>query len=102
MKLKRLFYPQPYNLKSGDGMAKPTKQRGYPDRRGLWAESDVISEQFTPSKQYKAQQRVMAQTLIAAGLSPEQIESMLLISVDLPSDEKPKDERPKDEKPEDS
>jgi hypothetical protein len=77
-------------------MAKPTKQRGYPDRRGLWAESDTIAEQFAPSEQYKAQQRVMAQTLIAAGLSPEQIESMLLVPVDLPSGEKPKDEKPDD------
>ena len=77
-------------------MAKPTKQRGYPDRRGLWAESDTIAEQFVPSEQYKAQQKVMAQTLIAAGLSHEQIESMLLVPVDLPSDEKPKGEKPDD------
>jgi hypothetical protein len=77
-------------------MAKRTKQRGYPDRRGLWAESDIIAEQFVPSEQYKAQQRVMAQTLIAAGLSSEQIESMLLVRVDLPSGKKAKDEKPED------
>jgi hypothetical protein len=58
----------------GSGMAK---QRGYPDRRGMGSESDLISEKFVPSEQYKAQQKIMAQTLIAAGLSPEQIASML-------------------------
>ena len=58
-------------------MAKPKKQRGYPDRRGLWAESDVISEQFVPSERYQAQQRMMIQTLTAAGLSPQEIEKML-------------------------
>jgi hypothetical protein len=34
-----------------------TKQRGYPDRRGMGAESDSISEEFVPSERYKAQQR---------------------------------------------
>jgi hypothetical protein len=38
-------------------MAKPTKQRGYPDRRGMGAESDVIAEKFVPSERYKAQQK---------------------------------------------
>jgi hypothetical protein len=50
-----------------------------------------------PSEQYKAQQKIMAQTLIAAGLSPEQIASMLFSPLDPPSGEKPKDERPKDD-----
>jgi hypothetical protein len=45
------------------------KQRGYPDQRGLWAESDSIAEQFVPNERYKAQQRAMAQTLLAAGLN---------------------------------
>ena len=68
------------------GMAK---QRGYPDQRGLWAESDTIAEQFEPNERYKAQQRAMAQTLLAAGLSPEQVASMLFVPVGLPSGEKP-------------
>ena len=67
------------------------KQRGYPDQRGLWAESDTIAEQFVPSERYKAQQRAMAETLIAAGLSPEQVASMLFVPNDLPSDEKSED-----------
>jgi hypothetical protein len=73
-----------------------TKQRGYPDRRGMGAESDSISEEFVPSERYKAQQRVMAQTLIAAGLNPEQIKSMFSVPVDLPSGEEAKIEKPKD------
>ena len=68
------------------------KQRGYPDQRGLWAESDTIAEQFVPSQRYKTQQRAMVQTLIAAGLSPEQIAGMLLVPNELlPSDEKSSD-----------
>jgi hypothetical protein len=67
------------------------KQRGYPDQRGLWAESDTIAEQFVPSERYKAQQRAMAETLIAAGLSPEQVAIMLFVPNDLPSDEKSED-----------
>jgi hypothetical protein len=72
------------------------KQRGYPDRRGMGAQSDYIAEQFVPSEQYKAQQMAMVKRLIAAGLKPEQIENMFSISVDVISDEKPKDEKPKD------
>jgi hypothetical protein len=68
------------------------KQRGYPDQRGLWAESDTIVEQFVPSERYKAQQRATAETLIAAGLSPKQIASMLFVPNDLlPSNEKSED-----------
>jgi hypothetical protein len=73
------------------------KQRGYPDRRGMGSESDTISEQFAPSEVYKAQQKAMAQTLLAAGLSPEQIASMLFAPLDLPSDENPHDVKPKDD-----
>jgi len=72
------------------------KQRGYPDQRGLWAESESIAEQFVPSESYKAQQRMMAQTLIAAGLSPEQVASMLFAPVDLVSDEEPTDKKEED------
>jgi hypothetical protein len=60
------------------------KQRGYPDRRGMGAESDAISEQFVPSAYYKAQQQAIAQTLTAAGLNPEQIAVMLFVPLDFP------------------
>ena len=36
-----------------------TKPRGYPDRRGMGAQSDFIAEQFVPNEQYKAQQMAM-------------------------------------------
>jgi hypothetical protein len=42
------------------------KRRGWPDRRGMGARSDFISEQFVPSERYKEQQRVMAETIAAA------------------------------------
>jgi hypothetical protein len=77
------------------------KQRGYPDRRGMGAESDVIAEKFVPNEKYKAHQRTMAQTLMAAGLNSEQIASMLLVPVDLPSDKKPETKKPRVEKPHD-
>jgi len=67
------------------------KQRGYPDRRGMGAESDFISEVFVPSEHYKGQQAAMAQMLIAGGLNPEQVASMFLIPFDAPSVENPKD-----------
>jgi hypothetical protein len=78
-------------------VAKPTNQRGRPDRRGLWAESDTIAEQFVPSERYKAQQRVIAQTLTAAGLNPEQIESMFFVPLTPPLRETLEDEKPEDE-----
>jgi hypothetical protein len=67
------------------------KQRGYPDRRGMGAESDFVSEQFVPSERYKMQQKVMIETLIAAGLSPEQAAAMFCGRADLPSSEKDED-----------
>jgi hypothetical protein len=68
------------------------KQRGYPDRRGMGAQSDFIGETFVPSGQYKAQQAAMIQKLITAGLNPEQLEKLFLLSADLISEEMPKDE----------
>ncbi len=65
------------------------KQRGYPDRRGMGADSDYIAELFVPSEHYKAQQTAMAQELIAAGLDPEQVASMFLIPVDFLAGKKP-------------
>jgi hypothetical protein len=49
------------------------KQRGYPDRRGMGAQSDFIAEKFVSSEHYKAQQMAMVQKLIAAGINPEQV-----------------------------
>jgi hypothetical protein len=73
-----------------------TKPRGYPDRRGMGAQSDFIAEQFVPSEQYKAQQMTMAQKLIAAGVNPDQLETLFLVPVDQLSGEKPESDKPKD------
>jgi orotate phosphoribosyltransferase len=81
------------------------KQRGYPDRRGMGAESDAISELFVPNERHKAQQRGMVETLTAAGLNPQEIASMLSVPVDLPPAEGTKGEEPnersEEEKPAD-
>jgi len=74
-----------------------TKPRGYPDRRGMGAQSDFIAEQFVPSEQYKAQQMAMVQRLTAVGVNPEQLEKMFFVPVAVLSDEKPKDKKPKRE-----
>jgi hypothetical protein len=74
------------------------KPRGYPDRRGFWAESDSISEQFVPNERYKAQQKAMAETLYAAGLTPEQIANMLRLPEDRLAAEKQTEEQKPQEK----
>ncbi len=59
------------------------KQRGYPDRRGMGAQSDFLSESFVPSEQHQEQQLAMARTLIATGVAPEKVASMLSIPLAL-------------------
>jgi hypothetical protein len=68
------------------------KQRGYPDRRGMGAESDSISEQFVPTERYKMQQKEMMETLIAAGVSPERVAAMFCCPTDVPQSEKDQDQ----------
>ncbi|MGC1785009.1 MAG: hypothetical protein WA708_21020 [Acidobacteriaceae bacterium] len=67
------------------------KRRGYPDRRGMGAESDPISEPFLPNERYQVQQKAMIEKLIAAGLDPEHVARLFSIPVELLSGEKPKD-----------
>lgn len=50
----------------------------------MGAESDFISEQFVPSERYKAQQKEMIETLIAAGMSPEKVAAMFPVQADVP------------------
>jgi hypothetical protein len=68
------------------------KQRGYPDRRGMGAQSDFIAEQFLPSDEYKAQQMDMVQKLLASGVSPEQVAKMFSLPFDLLAGEKPRNQ----------
>ena len=49
----------------------------------MGAQSDFISEEFVPSEDYREQQLVRAQTLIALGIPPEQVASMLSIPLSL-------------------
>ena len=72
------------------------KQRGYPDRRGMGAQSDFIAEQFVPSEQYKAQQIAMVQKLIAVGVNPEEVARMFSVPFDLISAEKTKNQKTED------
>jgi hypothetical protein len=67
------------------------KQRGYPDRRGMGAQSDFIAEQFVPSERYKAQQMAIVRALFSAGVHPEAVARMFSIPFELLSDNKPTD-----------
>ena len=62
------------------------KQRGYPDRRGMGAQSDFISESFIPSDRHKEQLLIRAEALKALGITPEQVAEMLSIPLDWMSD----------------
>ena len=64
------------------------KQRGYPDRRGMGAQSDFTTEQFVPSEQYTAEQMARTQHLLSAGVSLEQVAKMFSIPFDLLSGQK--------------
>jgi hypothetical protein len=72
------------------------KQRGYPDRRGMGAQSDFIGETFVPSEEYKAQQTAMIQKLAAAGLNPQQLEKLFLVSAEPALDQEPRAEKVED------
>jgi hypothetical protein len=60
-----------------------TKRKSSPDRRGMGAQSDFISEQFVPGERHRDEQLVRAQTLLAMGLAPEQVAAMLSIPLNL-------------------
>jgi hypothetical protein len=59
------------------------KRRGTPDGRGMGAQSDFISTQFTPGDQYKKQQLTRAKALVAAGISPKEAARMLSVPLEL-------------------
>ncbi len=66
------------------------KQRGYPDRRGMGAQSDFIAEVFVPNERYRVRQQTMVDRLMATGVSTEQLATMFLVPFDLLSLEKPR------------
>jgi hypothetical protein len=59
------------------------KQRGSPDRRGMGAQSDFVSEQFVPSEEHREQQLVRARVLIEQGIASEQVAAMLSIPLSM-------------------
>jgi hypothetical protein len=58
------------------------QRKANPDRRGMGAQSDFIAEQFVPTERYRAQQRAMAQALVASGIDPERLAAMFLLPPD--------------------
>lgn len=66
-----------------------SKQRGYPDRRGMGAQSDFISESFIPTEKHRAELMERARSLIAAGMDPERVAAMLSIPIDALVEEGP-------------
>jgi hypothetical protein len=58
------------------------KARGYPDRRGMGAQSDFISETFVPEEQFRRERASRAKILVASGVSPEQVATMFSMPVD--------------------
>jgi hypothetical protein len=63
------------------------KRRGYPDRRGMGAQSDFISESFIPTEEQRKQLIERARNLIATGMTPEEVATMLPIPLDELSEE---------------
>lgn len=55
------------------------KRRGSPDRRGMGAQSDFLSEQFVPSEEHREQQLARARILVAQGIAAEEVAAMLSI-----------------------
>jgi hypothetical protein len=58
------------------------KLRGYPDRRGMGAQSDFISETFIPSKQHQEDQVNRAKALLNSGILLADVARMLSIPFD--------------------
>jgi hypothetical protein len=63
-------------------MADMAKARGYPDRRGMGAQSDFISETFVPGEDFRKERASRAKALIASGFTPEQVATMLSMPFD--------------------
>jgi hypothetical protein len=63
------------------------KQRGYPDRRGMGAQSDFISETFVPSPQHQRKQVDRAKALIASGMLLQDVARLLSVPSDWLSDQ---------------
>ena len=58
------------------------KRRGSPDRRGMGAQSDFLSEQFVPSEQHRNQLLQRAHVLITSGIAIEDVARMLSLPME--------------------
>jgi hypothetical protein len=58
------------------------KARGYPDRRGMGAQSDFISETFVPSEQHQREQVHRAKVLVSRGMSLTDAAKMLSVDAE--------------------
>jgi hypothetical protein len=59
------------------------KPRGYPDRRGMGAQSDFLSETFVPSEEHRREQLRMASVLLSAGMTPERVAASLSLPIEM-------------------
>lgn len=59
-----------------------TKQRGSPDRRGMGAPSDLVSQSFVPDAAQTAERTARARVLLGIGLPLEQVAEWLNEPVD--------------------
>ena len=59
------------------------KQRGYPDRRGMGADSDPVAETFVPSPAHHDQQMTMARVLIGMGMPAERVAHSLSLPLEV-------------------
>jgi hypothetical protein len=54
----------------------------YPDRRGMGAQSDFISETFVPSEQHQREQVHRAKVLVSRGMSLTDAAKMLSVDAE--------------------
>jgi hypothetical protein len=66
---------------------RPFAERRYSSGSDQRVAHNFISKEFVPNEQHKAQQRSIAQSLIAAGLNAEEIAAGPSVPVDLPTPE---------------
>lgn len=63
-------------------MSGMSARRGYPDRRGMGAQSDSITATFVASEEHRAEQKTRAQALLRAGFLPEEVVAMLSVPLE--------------------
>ena len=57
------------------------RQRGYPDRRGMGAQSDFLAETFRPSDEHQRAQILRAQALVRTGIPLAEVARMLSLPI---------------------